>query len=50
MLKQQIKIIAQKQKRHPNSVWAELKKKYKFYSYKEIDCKTLEQIKKDISK
>jgi len=37
-----------KQRRHPNSVWAELKRKYDFYTYKEIDCRKMSVIKHDL--
>lgn len=47
-LKQYVKSLSRQQKRHPNSVWAELKRKYDFYSYKEIDCNTMNKIKKDL--
>jgi len=48
MLREHVKLLAQKQNRHPNSVWAEFKRKYGFHSYKNIDCQTLENIKRDI--
>lgn len=49
LLKEYVKTVARQQKRHPNSIWAELKRKYDFYSYKEIDCQTMETIKKDLN-
>ena len=50
ILREQVKLLAQQQQRHPNSVWADLKRKYHFYSYKTIDCQTIEKIKKEIYK
>lgn len=48
MLKRYVKDTSLKQRRHPNSVWAELKRKYDFYTYKEIDCRKMSVIKHDL--
>lgn len=44
-LRKSVKRLAQAENRHPNSVWAELKRKFDFYSYKTADCQTVEKIK-----
>ena len=49
LLKKWVHQTAQQQNRHPNSVWADLRRKYGFHSYKTIDCQTIKKIKHDIS-
>ena len=45
MLRNDVKLLAQKENKHPNSVWTELKREFHFYSYKNIDCQTANKIK-----
>ncbi|MGN0905205.1 MAG: hypothetical protein ACI4PW_08625 [Alphaproteobacteria bacterium] len=33
---------------HPNTVWARLRKKYRFARYKDIDCLTFDQMNKEL--
>ena len=49
LLKNYVKGLSKKQNRHPNSIWAELKRKYDFYSYKQIDCETMKKIKNELN-
>ena len=43
-----VKRKSRRERRHPNAIWAELKRKYGFYKYEEMDCATFERIKRDI--
>ena len=47
-LKNYVKEKSLKQKKHINTIWAELKKKHNFSRYREMDCNTFRRIKKDI--
>jgi len=44
-----VKETAHREKRHPNAVWARLRKKYGFRSYKKIDCFLLNKMATDLN-
>lgn len=44
-----VKETARIEKRHPNAIWARLRKKYGFQSYKKIDCFLLKRIAADLN-
>ena len=48
-MKRKVKEIARKNNVHVNSVWAELKKKYKFRRYAQMDCDTYVRLTADLN-
>jgi hypothetical protein len=48
VLRKYVRDKAYQERMHPNTVWARLRKKYRFARYKDIDCLTFDQMNKEL--
>ncbi len=49
ILRRYVHQTAKKEHCHPNKIWARLKKKYNFHSYKTLDYDKIDKIIKDLN-